>query len=317
MSGRALDAAGITDPALRASYEACRRLNAASGRTFYLSTLMLPPWKRPSVHALYALGRYVDEIVDEIDPTLSAEDRSRRFSDWSTTFLRDLGAGSSEHPIGRAVVHTLTRWEIPLPHIDDFLTSMRADLTVTSYETFEDLLGYAHGSAIVIGHEMLPILEPVVPLEVAAPYARDLGVAFQLTNFIRDVGEDLDRGRVYLPQEELRAFGVQPQHLASGVVEGPLRNLLIFQVARARELYRSAQHGVRLLHPTSRPCIQTALRLYSAILDAVERADYQVLAVRISISRAKQAQIALPGLLQAVLGRKGSRSGEGVRTSLG
>jgi phytoene synthase len=180
---------------------------------------------------------------------------------------------------------------------------MRMDLTVTEYRTYDDLMAYVHGSAAVIGLEMLPILEPLVPREIAEPYARDLGIAFQLTNFIRDVGEDLQRGRIYLPQEDLAAYGVTREHLQHGAVDGPVRRLLAFEVARTREIYRSAQHGVRLLHPSSRPCIETALALYGGILDEVERSDYQVLRQRIAVGPARRASVAVPGLARAFRSR--------------
>src|SRR4028119_4929 len=138
---------------------------------------------------------------------------------------------------------------------------MRMDLTVTEYATYGDLMVYVHGSAAVIGLQMVPVLEPLVPREVAEPYAADLGIAFQLTNFIRDVGEDLRRGRVYLPGEDLRAFGVTREHLEHGVVDGPVRRLLAFEVSRTREVYRSAAAGVRLPHPPSRPRIATGVGL--------------------------------------------------------
>jgi phytoene synthase len=308
MSARELDAAGITGPQLRASYEACRRLNAAHGRTYYLATLLLPAWKRPYVHALYGFARYADEIVDDLGSTLSDADKARWLLDWSAQFLADVRAGGSDHPISRAVVDTVLRWDIPLVHIEDFLASMRMDLTVTEYATYEDLLVYVHGSAAVIGLQMVPVLEPVVPRELAEPYAADLGIAFQLSNFIRDVGEDLQRGRVYLPLEDLAAFGVTREHLQHGVVDGPVRRLLAFEVARTRELYRSAASGVRLLHPTSRPCIETALALYGAILDEVEKADYAVLDARVSVGPARRAAVAVPGLLRARAARRGTVS---------
>jgi phytoene synthase len=181
---------------------------------------------------------------------------------------------------------------------------MAMDLSVTRYETYDDLMGYVHGSAAVIGLQMLPVLEPVVPREVAAPYAGDLGIAFQLTNFLRDVGEDLRRGRVYLPQEDLAAFGVTREHLEHGVVDGRVRRLLAFEVARTRELYRSAAQGVRLLHPTSRPCIEAALALYGGILDEIEKADYAVLDGRVSVGPARRAAVAVPGLVRARRARR-------------
>ncbi len=312
MSARELDAAGITDPALRASYEACRRLNASHGRTYYLSTLLLPAWKRPYVHALYGFARYADEIVDDLASTLSDAEKADWLIGWGEQFVADVQAGGSEHPISRAVVDTVRRWDIPLRHVEDFLASMRMDLTVTEYATFDDLMVYVHGSAAVIGLEMVPVLEPLVPREIAEPYAADLGVAFQLSNFIRDVGEDLQRGRVYLPMADLAAFGVTRGHLLHGVVDGPVRRLLAFEVARTREVYRSAASGVRLLHPTSRPCIETALALYGGILDEVEDADYEVLSQRVGVGPARRARVALPGLARAVAARRVSRGPRAV-----
>jgi 15-cis-phytoene synthase len=304
VSARELDAAGITDPALRDSYEACRRLNASHGRTYYLATLLLPAWKRPYVHALYGFARYADEIVDDLSSTLSDQQKADWLIGWGEQFVRDVEAGGSDHPVSRAVVDTVRRWDIPISYVEAFLASMRMDLTVDEYATYDDLMVYVHGSAAVIGLEMVPVLEPLVPREVADPYAADLGIAFQMSNFIRDVGEDLRRGRVYLPQEDLAAFGVTREHLEHGVVDGPVRRLLAFEIARTRETYRSAAHGVRLLHPTSRPCIETALALYGGILDEVERADYAVLGQRVSVGPARRAAVAVPGLLRARAARR-------------
>ncbi len=304
MSARELDAAGITDSALRRSYEACRRLNAQHGRTYYLSTLLLPAAKRPYVHALYGFARYADEIVDDLASTLSDGEKSDWLVGWGEQFLADVDTGVSAHPISRAVVDTVRRWDIPLPYFEAFLTSMRMDLSVTGYATYDDLMVYVYGSAAVIGLQMVPVLEPLVPREVADPYASDLGIAFQLSNFLRDVGEDLQRGRVYLPGEDLDTFGVTREHLEHGVVDGPVRRLLAFEIARTRELYRSAAHGVRLLHPSSRPCIETALALYGGILDEVEKADYQVLGQRVTVGPGRRARVAVPGLLRARAARR-------------
>jgi phytoene synthase len=304
VSARELVAAGIEDPALRRSYEACRRLNASHGRTYYLATLLLPPAKRPYVHALYGFARYADEIVDDLDSTLTDEQKADWLVGWGSRFLAEVRAGGSGHPISRAVVDTVRRWEIPLGLFDDFLASMRMDLTVTDYPTYDDLMKYVWGSAAVIGLQMVPVLEPLVPRELAEPYAADLGVAFQLSNFIRDVGEDLRRGRVYLPGEDLEHFGVDRERLARGVVDGPVRRLLAYEIARNRELYRSAEPGIRLLHPTSRDCIQTAFRLYGGILDEVERADHQVLARRVSVGPRRRLTVAVPGLIRAYAARR-------------
>ena len=304
MSAKELDAAGIRDPLLRESYEACRRLNASHGKTYYLATLLLPAWKRPYVHALYGFARYADEIVDDLASTLTDAEKADWLVGWGEQFLRDVEAGGSDHEISRAVVDTVRRWDIPMAYVEAFLASMRMDLTVTDYATYDDLMTYVYGSAAVIGLQMVPVLEPLVPRQVADPYAADLGIAFQLSNFLRDVGEDLQRGRVYLPLEDLEVFGVTREHLEHGVVDGPVRRLMAFEVARTREIYRTASHGVRLLHPTSRPCIETALALYGGILDEIEKADYQVLGQRVSVGKGRRAAVALPGLGRAWVARR-------------
>ena len=291
-----LDAAGITDGPLRAAYTACRDLNRTHGRTYYLSTLLLPPAKRPYVHALYGFARYADEVVDDLSSTLTVAQKQQR--------LQQLGTLTPAHPVVVALLDTLQRWDIPRAHVHAFMESMRLDLTVRQYKTWDDLMGYVNGSAAVIGLQMVPLLEPVVPRQIAEPYARDLGIAFQLTNFLRDVGEDLQRGRIYLPTEDLDAFGVTTEHLQHGVLDGPIRRLLAFEIARTREIYRTAAQGVRLLHPSSRPCIETALTLYGAILDEIEDADYPVLRRRVAVSPPRRLAVAGRGLMQARRARR-------------
>jgi 15-cis-phytoene synthase len=149
-----------------------------------------------------------------------------------------------------------------------------------------------YGSAAVIGLQMLPVLEPLTP--EAGARARALGEAFQLTNFIRDVGEDLRRGRVYLPQEDLDAFGVTRAALERGVVTAPVKELLRFEIARARALYAFAEPGIEMLHPTSRDCVRTASVLYAEILDAVEAAHFQVLTQRVSVPVGRRLAVAVP-----------------------
>lgn len=306
-----LDAAGIGDPALRESYRLCRRINARHGRTYFLATLLLPPVKRPFVHALYGFARHVDDIVDDLDPALTSTQRSERFTHWSEEFLADLDWRSTSDPVSRAVIDTITRWELPVSYFADFLDAMRMDLTVTSYETYEDLAAYMWGSAAVIGLQMLPILgragEDVRWDELEAP-AVDLATAFQLTNFIRDVGEDLDRGRIYLPQESLALFGVDRDRLQLRRVDEPIRNLLASEIERARALYRGAQRGIALVDPTSRDCLRTALNLYAQILDEVERRNYDVFDRRISVGVPRRAVVGVGGLLSARRSRRDARA---------
>jgi len=161
VSSRDLDAAGITDPEMRVSYERCRELNAQHGKTYYLATLLLPPAKRPYVHALYGFARYADEIVDDLASTLTDQEKSDWLGRWGDAFLADVRRGSSDDPVCRAVVDTVQRWEIPTEHFEAFLHSMRMDLTVTEYPTYDDLYEYVYGSAAVIGLQMVPILEQI------------------------------------------------------------------------------------------------------------------------------------------------------------
>jgi phytoene synthase len=297
VSGRELDAAGITDPCLRAAYESCRELNAAHGRTYYLATLLLPPAKRPHVHALYGVARYADELVDDLE-----HPDPQRLIAWSDQFLADFDRGGSEHPVSAAAINTAQTWDIPRATFEAFLASMQMDITVTGYPTYADLRDYMYGSAAVIGLQMVPILEPLDPR--AAGHARTLGEAFQLSNFIRDVAEDLRRGRVYLPEEDLDRFGVTWSDLAPGPAPPQVRDLLAFEIERTRRLYAEAEPGIAMLHPTSRDCIRTAFQLYGGILDAVEKAHYQVLDRRVAVPLPRRLAVAVPGLVRARWARR-------------
>jgi phytoene synthase len=289
-----LDAAGITDPALRTGYRHCRKLNASHGKSYYLATLLLPAHKRPYVHALYGFARYADDMVD-VGTDLN-------FTEWSRQVMIELDWRASSDPIIRALLDTIAHWNIPLPYFAEFLDSMRMDLTIDRYETYDDLFRYMWGSAAVIGLQMLPILGRVdesVPWHELEPYAIDLGIAFQLTNFLRDIGEDLDRGRVYLPEDSMRAHGVDRERLFRGVADEPIRNLLASEIARTRDLYDRAAPGIELVHPSSRDCLRTATTLYSGILDEIERADYDVFAKRATVPLPRRAQIGAFGLVNA------------------
>jgi phytoene synthase len=303
MSRNELDAAGITDPSLRESYGCCRRINASHGHTFYLATLLLPPSKRPAVHALYGFARRADDIVDTLDPHATPPRREAELRRWSERFF----ARADDDPVLPAVHDTIERYGIPQEYFEDFLASMAMDLSVSEYATWHDLERYMHGSAAVIGLQMLHVLGTLPGMhEIAAPYARDLGTAFQLTNFIRDVGEDLDRGRIYLPKDELAMFAVSREDLEARIVDANVRRLLAFQIARARELLRSGRSGIRLLAADSRDCVDTAAVLYGEILDAVEKDGYQVLDRRARVSRRRRLQVAGPGLIRAWRARRAS-----------
>ena len=260
---------------LEASYAECRRLNRRHGTTYFWSTAVLPTVKRHHVHALYAFCRHADDIVDDLGPA-SVEARGAALQALGDRFFRDLGTGSSDDLVLRAVVHTVRAFDIEPAAFRRFLRSMTMDLTVSSYATYDDLRTYMDGSAAVIGEMVLPILEPP-DLAAATPPARALGEAFQLTNFLRDVAEDLDRDRQYLPQEDLARFGVD---LSARRCTPELVALMRFEIERCRELYRFAATGIPMLPGRSARCIAAAHDLYGRILDRIEAQGYDVFARR-------------------------------------
>ncbi|MFD9702227.1 phytoene/squalene synthase family protein [Lentzea sp. NPDC059081] len=289
---------------LGAAYATCRRVNARYGRTFFLATALLRPSQRPAVHALYAFARWADEIVDAagVDDRAGELDRLERLLDGCT---KD---GPPSNPVLHALADTMSRYDIDRALFTDFLASMRMDLDVTEYADLDALGVYVHGSAEVIGLQMLPVLGTVVPREEAAPYAARLGVAFQLTNFLRDVGEDLDRGRVYLPQDVLVAHDVDRDLLqwcrsrrrADVRVQGVLDDL----VAHSYAIYQLAEPGIALLSPSSRPCVRTAYTLYRDILGLV---GCEVLWRRVAVPRTRRIAVAVPGAGRALLARATTR----------
>ncbi|MBQ1093603.1 phytoene/squalene synthase family protein [Streptomyces sp. B93] len=308
MTARELDAARITDPELRAAYRHCRALNARHGRTYFLATRLLPVERRPAVHALYGFARWADDIVDSLDPGVRTSQRVAALSALHRQLERGLRDGHGDgEPVVRALADTARRYAIDHAHFTDFMAAMRADLVVTDYPTYADLRGYVHGSAAVIGLQMLPVLGTVVPREVAAPHAAALGVAFQLSNFLRDVGEDLDRGRVYLPGDLLAAHGVDRPLLRwsrdTGRPDRRITAALKEFEALTRGVYREAAPGLAMLDPVSRPCIRTAFVLYGGILDAVARDGYPVLHRRAVVPRRRRAAVAADGLVRVVAGR--------------
>ncbi len=308
MTRRELDAAGITDPRLRAAYAACRAINARHGRTYFLATRLLRPAQRPAVHALYGFARHADDLVDEPAPGASP---AVLLDDLAAALGSGLRAGHSDHPVLAAVVDTAARFGIADALFEDFLRSMRMDLTVTGYPTRAALDAYMRGSAEVIGLQVLPVLGTVGDPAEAAPRAAALGRAFQLTNFLRDVAEDLDRGRVYLPADELAAHGVDRALLAwcrrAGRVDRRVRQALADQVAHTRSVYRRARPGIALLHPASRPCVATAFTLYARILDRIEDNGHNVFAGRVSVGTGQRLALAGTALTRAAWSRATTR----------
>ncbi len=264
---------------LEASFERCRQLNKASGTTYYWATELLPRVKRHYVHALYGFCRYADDIVDDLGQ-VPVERRAAALRQFGDRFLDDLAAGRSDDLVCRAVVHTAKAFDLSPEPFQRFLASMEMDLTVDRYDTFDDLLTYMDGSAAVIGELMVPILEPVSIEAVAR--ARDLGIAFQLTNFLRDVAEDLQRGRIYLPQEDVRKFDAADA-FAERRRTPAFADLMAFEIGRTRSYYLSGDIGVGLLRGRAQRCVMAARSLYGGILDQIEAVDHDVWTARVRV----------------------------------
>ena len=296
-----LTKAGITDPALRTSYLECKRLNSLHGKTYYLATLLLPPEKRPFVHALYGFARYADEIVDDLASTLTDDEKANSLNQWGEGVISDIKSGKSDDVIGKALVDTVKRFDIPIQYFQAFLHSMSMDLTITEYQEYEDLQEYVYGSAAVIGLQMVSVLgiEKGFSIDEVNASAEKLGVAFQLANFIRDVGEDLDRGRVYLPIAELQAHGVTREMLERKVLTPQIKSALKEQIERVRKLQQESMVGINMLAKQSRACIQAASELYCGIVDEVEKIDYQIFSKRAKTSNWRRMKVAIPAYLSA------------------
>ena len=282
---------------LRDAYDVCRQLTRRHGTTYYWATRLLPADRRPHVYALYGLCRHADDIVDSLEP-LGSEARENALVELGMQLHAGLAHRSSAdrpmHRVVRAAVHTARTFAIDVSCFDRFFASMAMDLRVKTYESWSDLCSYMDGSAAVIGEMLLPILEPLS--DDARLPAQNLGLAFQLTNFLRDVGEDLDRERIYLPQEDMARFGAHPR--ARRVDDG-WRSLMRFEIARARDLYASAEKGIALLPPWSAPSIAVAHELYGGILDVIEANDYDVFTRRARVSTAHKLMVAARTLMRA------------------
>jgi phytoene synthase len=281
---------------LEASYAECKRLNSLHGKTYYLATLLLPQAKRKYVHALYGFARYADEIVDDLASTLTVQEKADALGVWGKKILQDLKSGQSNDAIGRALIDTVNTFVIPHEHFEAFLHSMTMDLTVQEYQTYEDLLEYVYGSAAVIGLEMVPVLG--VLQDGAYECAKKLGIAFQLANFIRDVGEDLDRGRIYLPITELAEHGVTREMLEERALTPQIISALKFQIARVRQLQQEATPGIQMLAASSRPCIEAASELYCGIVDEVEKIGYDIFNKRAKTSTARRLRVFISAYLK-------------------
>jgi 15-cis-phytoene synthase len=292
--GRLLGAASHATSAeagdLRACYSVCRDVTRHHSKTFYLSSLFLAPAKRRAIWAVYAFCRTADDLVDRDAP---AGERLEALAAWERG-LRDAYAGRPRGAIFTAFADAAQRFGIPIEPALDLLRGARLDVAVCRYTTFEELCGYCYLVASTVGLLVLPVLGTVSP--EAARYAVELGRAMQMTNVLRDVGEDARMGRVYLPQDDLSRFGVAGEALGNGVVDERLSALIAFEIARVRAMYRQAEPGIALLAPSSRRTVRLALRLYRRILDRIEANRYDVVTRRAHVPRCEKA-LAVLGFL--------------------
>lgn len=270
-------------------YERCRRVQEHHSRTYYFSTQLFPREVQPHVHALYAFMREADEIVD--DPGEATLDEQLAGLDgFEGETIAAISGEAVANPTLRAFANTVRLHGIELDTVNAFLASMKMDTRVFRYETFTDLKSYTYGSAAVVGLMMCRVTG--VTESAADPHAEALGEAMQLTNFLRDVGEDWERGRVYLPQEDLARFGYTGEDLAAGVVDERFAALMRFEISRARALYEDADRGLHYIPRGRRYPITVARRLYAAILDRIEANGYDVFSGKASTSAAKKLAVA-------------------------
>ncbi len=267
---------------LAESYDLCRRVQKAHSRTYYFSTRLFPAEVRPRVHALYAFMRYADEIVDhphELPPGAQLS----VLEEFEDETMAAVSGERVPNPVLRAYADTVRTCSIDPETIAAFMRSMKMDTRVFRYPTYSDLEVYTHGSAAVVGLMMCRVVG--VDEGKADPYAEALGVAMQLSNFLRDVGEDWRRGRVYLPLEDLARFGYTERDLASGVVDGRFAALMRFEIDRARRLYEVADEGMDYIPRGRRFPVVVARELYAAILGRIEAQHYDVFSRRAQVSR--------------------------------
>jgi 15-cis-phytoene synthase len=272
---------------VRACYRACREITRVHSKTFYLSSLFLSPAKRRAVWAVYAFCRTADDIVDRIAP---ARERLDAIDAWERKLV---GAydGHARDPIFVAFADAAHRFAIPMQPALDLLRGARMDVTIRRYATYDELSEYCYLVASTVGLLVMPILGTHSP--PASTYGIALGRAMQMTNILRDVGEDARMGRIYLPAEDLRRFGCDEAAIVAGIVDERFVALMRFQIERVRTMYRDAEPGIALLAPESRYTVRLALSLYRGILGRIEGNGYDVFTRRAYVRLGTKMRTAL------------------------
>ncbi len=268
---------------LEEAYELCRQVTAEYAKTFYFGTRLMSAEKRRAIWAIYVWCRRTDELVDGAQAATTTDDT---LDHWERN-LESIFAGHPVDDADVALVDTLERFPIDIQPFRDMIAGQRMDLYRSRYETFEELELYCYRVAGTVGLMSTAVMgidtslgsapwSRAQPQPNPAPEAIALGIANQLTNILRDVGEDARRGRIYLPLEDLERFNYTEKDLIKGVVDDRWRSIMRFQIQRARKFYVEAEKGISHLSPDARFPVWSALLLYSQILDAIERNQYDV-----------------------------------------
>jgi phytoene synthase len=268
-------------------YALCRDIARDHSKTFYMSSSFLSPEQRRAVWAVYAFCRTADDIVDRTAP---AHERLSQIDQWEAQLLA-AHEGHAFDPIFTAYADATARFSIPLEPALALLQGARRDITVRRYATYDELRDYCYLVASTVGLLVTPILG--VTTDAALPYGIELGRAMQMTNILRDVGEDARMDRIYLPAEDMLRFGYTEERLFASAVDDSFVALMRFQIARVRELYAQAEPGIAMLAPQSRYTVRLAMRLYSGILDAIEANDYDVFTRRAYVPLRQKVLLAM------------------------
>lgn len=281
---------------LRSSYRCCRDIARKRAGNFYYSFVVLPREKRDAMCAVYAFMRYCDDIAD--DPGLRSG-RGQMLARWRESLDKVARGDCGDSPILPAFRDTVTKFGIPLEYFYKLIDGAAMDLSVGRYDTFDDLYDYCYKVASVVGLVCIHVFGFDEP--DAKKYAEYCGIGFQLTNILRDLGEDLSQGRVYLPEEDLWAFGYGVDDLSRGVRDERFTRLMRFEVSRARDFYNAALPLVPLVHESGRPGLCAMIEIYYTVLEEIEKRHYDVFESRVSLPRSRKIAIAAKALLKSKL----------------
>jgi phytoene synthase len=290
------------EPELIASYKSAETAARKSGSNFYYSFLVLPAEKRRAFYAVYAFMRYCDDISDG-DAGLESKRKSLR--DWRSRLDAAFSGNTQNNPIFPAFSDTVHRFSIPSQYFHWIIDGAEMDLGISDYETFEELYRYCFNVASAVGLVCLQIFG--FREERAKKLAEQCGIAFQLTNILRDIKEDAERGRVYLPAEDLKKFGYTREELKKGVLDERFRKLMRFETERIREYYEAARNLLPLVEKASRPSLWAMITIYERILDRIVERQFDVFRDRVRVDAGEKLMIALRALGMRYFGASPSR----------